>query len=133
MEESKDNLFRVAFIAHNGKKKEMMKFIMIHEKTIKEGCDLCVATSTTGKDLEELGFNVKRYLSGPMGGDAQIASRVAEGKIGMVIFFRDHHTAHPHDADIAMLVRNCDVHNVPLATNQATAEFLIKTLKNRNN
>ena len=65
-------------------------------------------------------------LSGPLGGDAQIAARVAEGKCHMVFFFRDPLEKHPHEPDIFMLMRLCDVYDVPLATNPATAELLIK-------
>ena len=67
-------------------------------------------------------------MSGPLGGDAQIAGRVAEGKCKMVIFFRDPLEKHPHEPDVMMLMRLCDVHNVPLATNPATAELLISAL-----
>jgi len=87
-----------------------------------------IATGTTGKYVEESGLTVNRFLSGPQGGDAQIAGRVAEGKTKMVIFFRDPMDKHPHEPDISMLMRICDVHNVPLATNPATAKLLLKAL-----
>ena len=87
-----------------------------------------VATGTTGKHVEKAGLKVGKFLSGPYGGDAQIAARVAEGKTTMVFFFRDPLDKHPHEPDIAMLMRLCDVHDVPLATNPATAELLIKSL-----
>jgi methylglyoxal synthase len=67
-------------------------------------------------------------LSGPLGGDAQIAARVAEGKTQMVFFFKDPLSSHPHEADINMLIRVCDVHNVPLATNEATAQLLLNAI-----
>ncbi len=86
------------------------------------------ATGTTGEKAEKAGFSVSKVLSGPMGGDAQIAAKVAEGKIDLVIFFRDPLEKHPHEPDIFMLMRLCDVHNVPLATNPATAELLIKSV-----
>ncbi|MEZ4841572.1 MAG: methylglyoxal synthase, partial [Flavobacteriaceae bacterium] len=74
------------------------------------------------------GFEVTPMLSGPLGGDAQIAARVAEGKCNMVLFFRDPLEKHPHEPDVLMLMRLCDVHNVPLATNPATADLLIKAI-----
>jgi len=69
------------------------------------------------------------YLSGPLGGDAQIAADVATNKVDIVIFFRDPMAKHPHEPDISMLMRLCDVHNVALATNPATAELLLKGLR----
>ena len=86
-----------------------------------------VATGTTGKRITEAtGLSVERMQSGPLGGDQQIGSMVAQGEIGCVIFLRDPLTAQPHEPDITALLRVCDVHNVPLATNEATAELLIK-------
>lgn len=120
---------RIAFIAHNNMKTQMTRFLYEHRDLIKQSCDLCVATKTTAKELELMGFNVKSYASGPLGGDAQIASRIVEGKIKMVIFFIDPQTSHPHDADINMLMRICNVHNIPLATNYATAELLLEARK----
>lgn len=70
-------------------------------------------------------------LSGPLGGDAQIAARVAEGKTQMVLFFKDPLSSHPHEPDVSMLVRVCDVHNIPLATNEATAQLLMDALDAR--
>lgn len=87
-----------------------------------------VATGTTGKKAENAGFKVMKMLSGPLGGDAQIAARVAEGKCQMVLFFKDPLEKHPHEPDINMLIRVCDVHNVPLATNEATAQLLLNAI-----
>ena len=87
-----------------------------------------ISTGTTGKNAAKARFQVQKFLSGPYGGDAQIAARVAEGKTDMVFFFRDPLGMHPHEPDIAMLMRLCDVHDVPLATNPATAELLIKSI-----
>jgi methylglyoxal synthase len=85
-----------------------------------------VATATTGLLLQDkVGLTVTRLLSGPMGGDAQIAGRVAEGRIRAVIFLVDPLTAHPHDPDIQTILRVCNVHNVPLATNVASADLLM--------
>lgn len=118
----------IAIIAHNGKKPEMVEFLhknksILHSKHIK-----LIATGTTGAKTEAAGFEVEKVLSGPLGGDAQIASRLAEGKIDMVIFFRDPLDKHPHEPDIFMLMRLCDVHNIPLATNPATATLLMKAI-----
>ena len=124
-----DTRNRIAFIAHNNKKVEMTAFLYEFKEMIKQSCDLCVATYTTGKELERMGFTVKSYESGPNGGDAQIASRIVENKIKMVIFFIDPMDAHPHDADIKMLQRVCLKKNIPMALNKATAEILIKAAK----
>ncbi len=121
-------MMEIAIIAHNGKKPEMVKFIMDHVEILKNKKVNLIATGTTGKYVEESGLKVIKYLSGPQGGDAQIAGRVAEGKTKMVIFFRDPMDKHPHEPDISMLMRICDVHNVPLATNPATAKLLLKAL-----
>ena len=114
----------LALIAHDGKKADMVAFVMDHKARLSE-FDL-VATSTTGTLIEEkAGLPVKRMLSGPYGGDAQIAAMVAEGRINAVFFFLDPLGKHPHDPDIQGLLRICNVHNVPLATNIASAVLLI--------
>jgi len=85
-----------------------------------------VATSTTGGLIaERTGLVVERCLSGPQGGDLQIGAMIAEGKVQGVVFLRDPLTPHPHEPDIAALMKVCDTHDVPLATNVATAERLI--------
>ena len=116
----------IALIAHDGKKLDMASFIFKHY-TLLKGMTL-FATHTTGTYIEREGIPVKKLLSGPQGGDAQIAAMVAEEKLDAVIFFRDPLNAHPHEPDIQMLMRVCDVHNVPLATNPATAAMIIDTL-----
>ena len=118
----------IAIIAHDGKKAEMVSFFMKHLDVIKEKEVSLIATGTTGSHAEKAGLKVKRFNSGPIGGDAEIAARVVQGKTDMVLFFRDPLDKHPHEPDVAMLMRLCDVHNIPLATNPATAEFLIKSL-----
>lgn len=86
-----------------------------------------LATGTTGRLLEEkVGLKVQRFLSGPMGGDVQIAARVVEEKMAGVFFFVDPLDKHPHDPDIQTLMRACNVHNVPLATNAATAALILR-------
>ena len=115
----------IAIIAHDGKKADMVQFINKNKNLLdKEGIKL-IATGTTGSKVEAVGIKVKKMLSGPMGGDAQIAARVAEGKTKMVLFFKDPNSSHPHEPDINMLIRICDVHNIPLATNESTAQLLL--------
>ncbi len=118
---------RVALIAHDGKKALMVSFVRDHLALLKK-FDL-IGTGNTGRLVQTAGLKVSRKLSGPLGGDAQIAAEVATGKCQGVIFFRDPLGMHPHDPDISMLMRVCDVHNVPLATNPATAELVLKSLK----
>jgi methylglyoxal synthase len=115
---------RIAIIAHDGKKADMVAFLREHLDLL-DKADL-VATGTTGSHAERAGLAVNKMLSGPLGGDAQIAALVAEKKIDMVIFFRDPLDKHPHEPDVQMLMRLCDVHNIPLATNFATAEILLR-------
>lgn len=118
----------VAIIAHDGKKAEMVQFLNEHKDVFLQKKIAIVSTGTTGSKVEKAGFQVLRLLSGPLGGDAQIAARVAEGKCNMVLFFRDPLEKHPHEPDVLMLLRICDVHDVPLATNPSTAELLINGL-----
>ena len=120
---------RIAIIAHDGMKAQMVSFLMHNRKLIKTSGVEIVATGTTGKFVKEAGLDVQCVKSGPLGGDAQIASMMVEGKIDMIFFFRDPLGKHPHEPDVQMLLRLCDVHNVPLATNPATAERLIKSLE----
>ncbi len=122
---------KIAIIAHDGKKAEMVQFLMQHIKLFQNAGIELVATGTTGKHAQESGLEVTRYESGPLGGDAQIASDVVNKKIQMVFFFRDPLGKHPHEPDILMLMRICDVHNVPIATNPATAKLLLSGIHKR--
>ena len=106
----------------------MVQFLNEHREILHQKEITLVSTGTTGKKVKKAGFEVLRLLSGPLGGDAQIAARVAEGKCNMVLFFRDPLEKHPHEPDVLMLMRLCDVHDVPLATNPATAALLMKGL-----
>ena len=115
----------IAIIAHDGKKADIVQFLNKNKDLLSKESIKLIATGTTGGRAEKAGFKVKKMLSGPLGGDAQIAARVAEGKTKMVLFFKDPNSSHAHEADINMLIRICDVHNVPLATNEATAQLLL--------
>lgn len=117
-------MINVALIAHDGKKAEMVSFILNHKEFL-NGSTL-YATGTTGSKIEKEGFEVTRLLSGPLGGDAQIATMVALKELDLVIFFRDPLDKHPHEPDVQMLMRLCDVHNVPLATNPKAAHYLLR-------
>lgn len=116
----------IALVAHDGKKPELVSFALQNKKHL-EGKKL-FATGTTGKHLSDAGFEITRLLSGPMGGDAQIAAMLVTGDLDMVIFFRDPLDKHPHEPDVQMLLRLCDVHNIPLATNPASAELFLDSL-----
>lgn len=118
----------IAIIAHDGKKADMVQFLNKNKKLLLNEDIKLIATGTTGSKAVNAGFRVKRMLSGPLGGDAQIAARVAEGKTNLVFFFKDPLASHAHEVDINMLIRVCDVHNVPLATNEASAQLLLNAI-----
>lgn len=118
---------RIALIAHDKKKADLVAFADRHKDLLRH--HELVATGTTGKLIsEQTGLPVHRYQSGPYGGDQQIGADVASEQIGGVIFFRDPLTAQPHEPDVSALLRLCDVHNIPVATNLATAELLLHGL-----
>lgn len=118
----------LALIAHDGRKEAMMAWAREHAAFLK-GRRL-VATGTTGKLLEaEVDLEVQKMLSGPLGGDLQIGAMVATQQVEALIFLRDPLTPHPHEPDISALTKVCDTHNVPLATNVATANLLLAALK----
>ena len=116
----------IALIAHDGKKADMVSFVTKRLDFFNKEEVNIWATGTTGKYIGFAGITkVHALLSGPEGGDAQIGAMVAEGKINAVIFFRDPLNAHPHEPDIQMLMRICDVHVIPLATNYMSAKYII--------
>lgn len=118
----------IALIAHDRMKNDMLGFVKQHQDILSNYHIL--ATATTGKMIKEnTGLNVTTYLSGPMGGDQQIGARIALEDVYFVVFLRDPLTAQPHEPDITALLRICDVHNVPVATNLATAEYFMHVLK----
>lgn len=118
----------IALIAHDQRKPEMLAFARRHRDVLAKYA--LVATGNTGRLLhDELGLDVERVAHGPDGGDLIIGGRVAEGKITAVLFFRDPLTAQPHEPDVSALMRVCDVHHIPLATNRRTAEAVIVALQ----
>ena len=115
---------RLALIAHDGKKDDMIA-LAAEFLPLLQRCQL-IATGTTGARLAQAhGLEVQRMLSGPMGGDLQIGARLAVGEVDGIVFLRDPMTPQPHEPDINALVRACDVHDVPCATNVATARLLL--------
>lgn len=118
----------IALIAHDRMKDQLVNFVVAYEELFK--AHSLVATGTTGaRIMEATHLQVQRVLSGPYGGDQQIGSRIAEEHMDLVIFLRDPMAAQPHEPDITALLRLCDVHNVPVATNMATAEALMRSLQ----
>jgi methylglyoxal synthase len=116
----------VALIAHDGKKADLLAFVTFNRTRLGQ-CRL-LATRSTGELLAgKAGLQVECVRSGPLGGDAQIAARVVDGGVDAVIFIVDPLDAHPHDPDIRTLLRICNVHDVPLATNIATADHLVSS------
>ena len=122
----------LALIAHDAQKDDLVQFVKHHIEFFRT--QKLVATGNTGKMLtEQLGLQVERVAHGPFGGDLIIGGRVAEGRIRALLFFRDPLTAQPHEPDVTALLRVCDVHSVPLATNKATASAVVEWLKTRAN
>ncbi len=119
----------IALIAHDKLKNEMIEFAKRNKEFLSK--HTLYATGTTGTlIIGETGLNIIRMKSGPLGGDQQIGAMVADSKIDLVIFFRDPLTAQPHEPDISALLRLCDVKKIPLATNVASAELMVKALNN---
>lgn len=118
----------IAVIAHDQRKPEMLEFVRRHLAFFQN--QPLVATGQTGRMIQEiLGIPVECVVHGPDGGDLIIGGRVAEGRVHAVLFFRDPLTAQPHEPDVSALMRVCDVHRVPLATNLATAEAVVEMLE----
>ncbi len=120
----------VALIAHDKKKLDLAIFAKDHANVLRRFH--LIATSTTGQVLAaKAGLEVERLLSGPQGGDLQVGARIATGDVLAVVFFRDPLTAQPHEPDVSALLRICDVHDVPLATNLGSAEAIVAWLATR--
>lgn len=123
---------KIALIAHDNKKADMVAFVSKRlEFFNREGIEI-VATGTTGSHIKHAGIKeVESVQSGPLGGDAEIAAMVTRGEIDGVVFFRDPLGKHAHDVDISMLMRVCDVHDCPLATNYKSAHIMVKYFKTK--
>lgn len=119
---------RIALIAHDKKKDDMISLAAEYLDFLK-GCTLSATGTTGGRLINELGLAVECKHSGPFGGDLQIGAQLVTGEIDCVIFLRDPMTPQPHEPDINALVRACDVHNVPCATNVSTARLVLSQLK----
>ena len=117
-----------ALIAHDKKKELMVEFCIAYSGILAK--HNLVATGTTGSLISDTtGLKIQKFLTGPQGGDQQIGARIAYNEIDLVLFFRDPLTPMPHEPEISSLLKLCDVHNIPIATNVATAEVLIHGLE----
>lgn len=118
---------KIALIAHDKKKSEMINLAINHKDTLAK--HELYATGTTGTlVMGETGLSINRMKSGPLGGDQQIGSMVAEGKLDLIVFLRDPLTSQPHEPDVSALLRLCDVQSIPLATNAKSAEIMLNAL-----
>ncbi|MGG0655606.1 methylglyoxal synthase [Rummeliibacillus pycnus] len=119
---------KIALIAHDKKKDDLVQFVTAYRDILAQ--HELFATGTTGQRvIDATGLDVTRFRSGPLGGDQQIGSMIANNDMDMVIFFRDPLTAQPHEPDVSALIRLSDVYQIPLATNMGTAEVLLKGLQ----
>ena len=117
----------LALIAHDARKDDLVAFARRRRDDLARFT--LIATGTTGGRLaDEVGLEVDAVLSGPVGGDVQIGARLLDGEVVGVLFLRDPMTAHPHEPDIQALLKLCDIHGVPLATNVVTAELVLDGL-----
>jgi methylglyoxal synthase len=118
----------IALIAHDRKKEEMVDFAIAYEHVLQN--HTLYATGTTGhRIMDNTGLSVTRFMSGPLGGDQQIGALIAMNQMDLIVFLRDPLMAQPHEPDITALLRLADVHGIPVATNLATAELLVKALE----
>lgn len=116
---------KIALIAHDKKKDEMIEFVKKHVAYFEQ--HLLFATGTTGsRIMSATNLKVHCFRSGPLGGDQEVGAKIANGELDLVIFFRDPLTAQPHEPDVSALLRLADVYKIPLATNISTAEMLVK-------
>lgn len=121
-------MLNIAFIAHDRKKEEMVNFVIAYENVFVP--HQLFSTGTTGaRIMEQTKLSIHRFMSGPLGGDQQIGAMVARNEMDLIIFLRDPLMAQPHEPDITALLRLCDVQGIPVATNVATAELLVKALE----
>lgn len=119
---------RISLIAHDEKKEDMINFVVSYRHILAD--HELFATGTTGKKIgEATGLSIHRFKSGPLGGDQQIGAKISENEMDLVIFFKDPLSAQPHEPDISALLRLCDVYQIPLVTNLAGAEVMIRALE----
>ena len=118
---------KIALIAHDKKKSDMINLAIKYKDTL--ALHTLYATGTTGTlVMGETGLSINRMKSGPLGGDQQIGSMVAEGKLDLIVFLRDPLTSQPHEPDVSALLRLCDVQKIPLATNASSAKIMLDAL-----
>jgi methylglyoxal synthase len=121
-------MLEIALVAHDRKKDELVHFVIAYEHVFRR--HKLYATGTTGrKIMENTSLQVHCFMSGPLGGDQQIGALVAENRLDLLIFLRDPLMAQPHEPDIIALLRLCDVNGIPVATNIATGELLIRAVE----
>lgn len=118
----------IALVAHDNKKEDIINFVIAYIDIFRT--HTLYATGTTGRRIKEsTGLDIHTFQSGPLGGDQQIGAKIASDEMDLVIFLRDPLMAQPHEPDVQALLRLCDVHCIPLATNIASAELFIRSLK----
>ena len=117
----------IGLIAHDSKKKLMQNFCIAYRGILNK--NTLYATGTTGRLIEEVAnLSIHKYLAGPLGGDQQMGAQIENNELDLVIFLREPLSPKSHEPDVSNVVRLCDMHNIPLATNLATAELLIRAL-----
>ena len=117
---------KIALVAHDGRKQDLLEWVKFNVGTLGE--HELYATGTTGKVIaEETGLDVRRFRSGPLGGDMQLGAAIAEDKLDILVFFWDPMTPHPHDVDVKALLRISVLYNIPTACNRSTADFVISS------
>jgi len=114
----------IALIAHDNRKRDLVEWVKDNKEKLSGHC-LCGTGTTSRLISEATGLNIKAYKSGPLGGDQQIGSRIAEGTINFMIFFWDPLESQPHDPDVKALLRIAALYNIPIANNESTADFLL--------